>query len=194
MNKRIEQGIETRQEIIKTATRLFAKSGYQAVSIETLLEAVKISRGALYHHFSSKDAVFEAVLESVEQSLARDIIAASRGLVDPVEALRAGSAAWLRFAQDPVIRQIALIDAPAVLGWEKWREIDARHGFGLLRASLEAAERAGRLKKELIDVAAHLLLAALIEAALLVARAKNPTAATRLAQATVNKIIDGIFA
>jgi AcrR family transcriptional regulator len=194
MNKRIEQGIETRQEIIKTATRLFAKSGYQAVSIETLLEAVKISRGALYHHFSSKDAVFEAVLESVEQSLARDIIAASRGLVDPVEALRAGSVAWLRFAQDPVIRQIALIDAPAVLGWEKWREIDARHGFGLLRASLEAAERAGRLKKELIDVAAHLLLAALIEAALLVARAKNPTAATRLAQATVNKIIDGIFA
>jgi len=194
MNKRIEQGIETRQEIIKTATRLFAKSGYQAVSIETLLEAVKISRGALYHHFSSKDAVFEAVLESVEQSLARDIIAASRGLVDPVEALRTGSAAWLRFAQDPVIRQIALIDAPAVLGWEKWREIDARHGFGLLRVSLEAAERAGRLKKELIDVAAHLLLAALIEAALLVARAKNPTAATRLAQAAVNKIIDGIFA
>ena len=194
MNKRIDRGQETRQRIIETATRTFATVGYEATTIETLLEALNISRGALYHHFSSKDAVFEAVLEAVEESLARDIVAAGRNVGDPVKALRAGCDAWLRLAQDAVIRQIVLIDAPAVLGWEKWREIDTRYGFGLLKASLEAAAGGGRVKKDQVDVLAHLLLAALVEAALLIARAPHPAAATRMAHAAINKLIDGIIA
>jgi AcrR family transcriptional regulator len=193
MNKRVDLGLETRRGIIETATRMFATVGYEATSIEALLEALKISRGALYHHFRSKDAVFEAVLEAVEEKLASDIVAAGRSIGDPVKALRAGCEAWLRLAQDPVIRQIVLIDAPAVVGWEKWREIDARYGFGLLKASLESVAGGGRVKKDQMGMLAHLLLAALIEAALLIARAQNPAAAMRTARVAVNKLVDGII-
>jgi hypothetical protein len=111
-----------------------------------------------------------------------------------VKRLRAGCSAWLRLAQDSVIRQIVLIDAPSVVGWQKWREIDARHGFGLLKTSLEAAARAGRLNQELIDVLAHMLLAALMEAALVISRADKPVIAMRVSKAAIDKLIDGMLA
>jgi AcrR family transcriptional regulator len=194
MNKRADQGLTTRQHIVSAATRQFAKPGYEGTSIEALLVELEISRGALYHHFASKEALFEAVLETVEADLAKAIMSAGRGIADPVERLRAGCGAWLRLAQDPVIRQIVLIDAPSVVGWQKWREIDARHGFGLLKTSLEAAARAGRLNQELIDVLAHMLLAALMEAALVISRAEKPVTAMRVSKAAIDKLIDGMLA
>lgn len=193
MNKRIDQGQTTRQQIVTAATRLFAKSGYEGTSIEALLRDLGISRGALYHHFGSKEDLFEAVLEALEAEIAQAVVSAGRGIADPIDQLRAGCAAWLRLSQDAAIRQIVLIDAPSAVGWQKWRETDARHGFGLLKASLEAAARAGWVKAELTDVLAHMLLAALVEAALVIARAEKPVAAMRAGKAAVDQLIDGIL-
>jgi AcrR family transcriptional regulator len=194
LNKRVEQGLATREEIIRVATRLFAEGGYEATSTEVLLEALGISRGALYHHFRGKHALFEAVLDALEARLAKDLMAEVGAVPDPRAALKAGAAAWLRLAIDPAVRRIALIDAPAVLGWETWRAIDARHGFGLLKASIDAAARAGQLKLDDPGLVAHLLLAAMMEAALVVARADVPAAAIRSAGAALDKLIDGLFA
>jgi AcrR family transcriptional regulator len=193
MNKRVEKGQATRQHIVATATDLFAKYGYEGTSIEVVLTKTGISRGALYHHFDSKDVLFEAVLETIEADIARAILAASRGITNPVDALRAGCDAWLKLARDPTIKQIVLLDAPAVLGWQKWREIDSRHGFGLLKASLKAAAAAGRARTDLIDMFAHMLLAALTETALIIARAKNPVAATRKGREAVKELIDKLL-
>jgi hypothetical protein len=92
-----------------------------------------------------------------------------------------------------VVRQVVLIDAPLAVGWQKWREIDARHGFGLLRASLEALVRAGRIRPELVDVMAHMLLAALMEGALIIARSDKPAAALRTAKAAMDRLINGML-
>src|SRR5262245_40031774 len=193
MSKKIEQGQATRRELIAIATRLFVAHGYQGTSIEAVLREAGISRGALYHHFDGKEALFEAVLDQVEADVAQRVARAARDVADPVEALRAGSHAWLRLARDPTIRRIALVDAPSVVGWEKWRAIDERYAFGLLKGALAAAAAAGRVRKELVDVLAHMLLAALAEVALVIARAKDSRAAVRAGEAAVDELLDGVF-
>jgi AcrR family transcriptional regulator len=192
MNKRIEKGLATRQHIVRVANDLFARLGYERSSIEAVLQESGISRGALYHHFPSKEALFEAVLEALEGEVVQRIATAARGIADPVEALRVGSAAFLRLAQEPAARQILLIDAPTALGWRKWREIDARYGFGLIKASLAAAASDGRLRPDLVESVAHLLLASLMELALVVARAEDPATATRQAETAVTGVIDAL--
>lgn len=194
MNRKIEQGQATRLQIVTTATRLFAQSGYEGTSIETVLAELAMSRGALYHHFASKEALFAAVLEATEADVADALVRASRGIADPVEALRAGCKAWLELAGQPAVRQIVLIDAPAVVGWKAWREIEERYSLGLLKAPLRKMAAAGRLPAHLVDVLAHMLLAALNEVALTIARADDPRAATRSGQAAARRLIDGLTA
>ena len=121
-SKRAAQGRATRDQLIEVATRLFAERGYEDTSIEAVLSAAGVSRGALYHHFAGKDALFEAVVESVEQRVNIDEWRRRSAAVrDPMEVIRAGALAWIDLAGDPVIQRIMLTDAPAVLGWERWR-------------------------------------------------------------------------
>src|SRR5262249_36770443 len=122
MSRRIERGQATRQRLLATAARLFAERGYEATSIEEMLQELQVSRGALYHHFDSKEALFEAVLHDIEAEVAEATVVASRGARDPAAALRAGCEAFLELALTPRIRHILLIDAPAPLASHKWRE------------------------------------------------------------------------
>ena len=187
------KGQATRTRIVDTAGELFAKAGYQDTSIEAVLDKSGISRGALYHHFRDKEELFVAVLEAVEARIADATVKASRGIADPVGALLAGCNAWLDISRDPAIRQIVLVDAPAVLGWQKWREIDARYGFGLLKGSLRAAAEAGRLSPTLIEPLAHVLLAAVLEIALLMARANDAPGSVKQAKAALRELIEKLL-
>jgi AcrR family transcriptional regulator len=193
MNKRIEKGLATRDRIVSAATRLFTAAGYEGTSIEDLLGELEISRGALYHHFKGKDELFEAVLERVEADIAEATREATAGISDPVIALRTGVDAFLRMARDEKVKRIVLIDAPAVLGWEKWREIDARHGFGLMKASLKAIAKKGLLRNELTEIYAHILLAGVMETALVIARAPNVEKATRNGRAAIAELINKLL-
>ncbi len=189
MNKKVEKGLATRREIVATATRMFARQGYAGSSIEAMLAESKVSRGALYHHFASKEALFEAVFEAIEAQIAKKIVAKSRRAKGAIETLRAGCDAWLDLARDNTVRQIVLIDAPSVLGWDKWREIDARYSFGMLKASLAAANAKGAIPAASIETFAHMLFAALSEVALIIARAEDPAAATRLGKTAVQELL-----
>ena len=189
MSRKVEQGHATRRDLVATATRLFADRGYEGTSIEAVLQETGVSRGALYHHFSSKEALFEAALEEMEATIARDVAAAAGELEDPVEMLRAGSLAWLRMAGDPVIQQIVLIDAPSVVGWQRWREIDEGNSFGLLKTALQGAADKGRVPAGSVDVLAHMLLAALIEVALVISRAEDTAAATRQGELALEELL-----
>jgi AcrR family transcriptional regulator len=193
MNKKVAQGQATRQHVVEVATRLFAGEGYEATSIESVLAAAEISRGALYHHFASKEALFEAVLDSVEAQVAARTAAAARGIADPVEGMRAAWQAFLGMAADPVIRRIVLLDAPAAVGWDKWREIDARHGFGQLKARLARIAAQGRMREDLVEFYAHLLLAALLEAALVIARADDFDAALKTGRDAVDGLLRAVL-
>ncbi|WP_043616036.1 TetR/AcrR family transcriptional regulator [Nonomuraea candida] len=167
MNLKAERGAATRDRVLTIATRLFAERGYDDTSIETVLQESGLSRGALYHHYAGKEALFEAVLEATEAAVGAKIVQAVRGSASPAEALRTGVLAWIRLAGDPVVKRIVLIDAPAVLGWERWRALEERYSFGMLKSALEAS---GAVPAEFLDLHAHMLLAAVNESALLVAR------------------------
>jgi AcrR family transcriptional regulator len=194
VNQRVEQGQATRAALIDVATGLFATNGYEATAIPAVLDAAGVSRGALYHHFKSKEALFEAVLQAVEAQATLKVTRAARGATDPLDGLRRGCAAYLAMCRDPAVRRISLIDAPAVVGWERWREIDEQHSFGLIKAAIAAIAADGRVKPELVDVMAHVVLAALLEVALLVARADEGRLAIRRGQEAVDELLTALFA
>jgi AcrR family transcriptional regulator len=186
--------VAARTRLLDAARELFAREGYQHVSIQDVLNQAGLSRGALYHHFKSKTDLFEAVLEATETEIAAALLAAGRGAGSSRDALRSGCVAWLDVASDPAVRQIALIDAPTAVGWERWREIDARHGFGMLRSALAHHYADGEaLTSDLLDSYAHVLLAALLELGLLVAHADDPVAARESAVTAVDQLLDGLL-
>jgi AcrR family transcriptional regulator len=187
---RLEKGIATRERLIATGRELFGQRGYEATSIEAILEAAGVARGALYHHFATKQALFDAVLDRVVGEIADEAAVVARAAADPIASLRAGCGAWLRMALDPAIQRISLVDAPAVVGWTRWRELDDRHTLGRLRHNLELIAAEGRLPAADVDLLAHMVLASVNEAALLIARADDPDAALAMGQTAVDALID----
>jgi AcrR family transcriptional regulator len=193
-DKRLEKGQETRRAIVETATRLFAEHGYAGVSIETVLTACHISRGALYHHFASKEALLEAAFEAVEVDVTAKVLASAASAGSAAGAVEAGCEAFLDLTQDPVVRQIMLTDAPSVLGWDKWREIDERHAFGLMKAALEPAAKDAGIAASLVDAFAHMLLASLSEIALMIAEADDAAVALENGKGAVRELLSRILA
>jgi AcrR family transcriptional regulator len=187
---RIEKGRATRERLIQAGRELFGARGYEDTSIGAILQAAGVTRGSLYHHFETKEALFDAVLDRVVAEIAATAAQAARAAPDPVASLRAGFAAWLRMALDPGVQRIALLDPPSVVGWTRWREIDEQHILGGLRATMRRLARQGRLPPGDVDLYAHMLLAAVNEAALLIARAEDPAAALATGQAAVDALID----
>lgn len=194
VNKRVEQGRATRAALIDVATELFATNGYDATAIPAVLDAAGVSRGALYHHFESKEALFEAVLKAVEAQAMVKVTRAAGAATDPLDGLRRGCAAYLAMCRDPIVRQISLIDAPSVVGWQRWREIDEQHAFGLVKSAIAAIAADGRVQAELVDVMAHMVLAALLEVALLVAGADEGRLAIRRGQDAIDELLTALFA
>ena len=188
-NKNVARGEATRAQLIAIGTSLFASRGYDDTSIEAVLREAGISRGSLYHHFAGKEALFEAVLEDVEARVGSETIAAAEGAAGPGAALRAGCLAWIRIAGDPVVQRILLIDAPSVLGWERWRAMEERHALGLIRAALQAAAEEGSLRRDLVGTLAHVLLASVNEVALLVARSDDPAAAMQAGADAIDELL-----
>ena len=193
MNSRRDRGQATRDRLVDVATTLFAELGYDGTSIEAVLDAAEVSRGSLYHHFASKQALFEAVLDTVETRITHEMMAAVTGATDAVDALRRGCLAWVWLAGDPVVQRIVLIDAPAVLSWQRWREIEEQYGLGLIRGAMLRAAREGRLRPELVDVFAHMVLATMNELALVVVEADDQDEARRRAEVAVDEYLGRLF-
>jgi AcrR family transcriptional regulator len=188
-NKNVTRGEATRAQLIAIATRLFASRGYEDTSIEAVLQEAGVSRGSLYHHFAGKEALFEAVLDDVETRVGSQTIAAAVGADGPAAALRAAFLAWIKLAGDPVVQRILLIDAPAVLGWERWRAMEERHALGAIRATLQAIADQGNLRPELVGTLAHVLLASVNEVALVVARSDDPAAAMKEGADAIDELL-----
>ena len=193
MNKNVERGKATRAQLIEIATRLFAERGYDGTSIEAVLAESGVSRGSLYHHFPGKEALFLAVMEDAGVRATQPAVEAMRAAQDPVAALRIGCLAWIRLAGDPVVRQIMLIDAPAVLGWQRWRELDEQGPLGVIRDLLAGAADAGRIPARHVDAFAHIVLAALNETSLVVARAGDRAKALALAESAIGEFLDRLL-
>jgi AcrR family transcriptional regulator len=189
-----ERSAATRAALIGAARRLFAERGYAAVGTPEVVAAAGVTRGALYHQFDGKADLFLAVYEAVEQELAERIgeQVAAAGASDPLAALTAGAEAFLDACAEPDVQRIVLIEAPAVLGWDAWRAVGLKYGLGLTEAILRAAMEAGRIAEQPVRPLAHVLIGALDEAALYVARADDPAAAREQMRSVLRGIVGGL--
>jgi AcrR family transcriptional regulator len=191
-NKKAEQGEATRARLLRVARDLFARRGYAGVGTEEIVRRARVTRGALYHHFRDKKDLFRAVHEQLEGELVESLGQRIAGIEDARELLAAGVRSFLDACTDPALAQISLIDAPSVLGWAEWREIDARYGMGLVRLGLEAAMDQGVMPRQNPEPLAHLILAALGESALLIANADEPRAARREVEEPLLALLEGL--
>jgi AcrR family transcriptional regulator len=192
--KHAERSEATRAALVAAARPLFADRGYAHVGTEEIVRAAGVTRGALYHQFRDKEELFAAVVEQVEQELAqRTGVAAMAGqqpgAPDPLAELRTGAQAWLEACTEPEIQRIVLLDGPAVLGWERWREIGMRYSIGLVEAVLQAAIELGQLPPQPVRPLAHVLMGAIDEAALYVATAEDPRAAWGEVTAVLDRLL-----
>jgi len=187
-----ERSATTRAALIAVARELFTEKGYVDVGTEEIVRKTNVTRGALYHHFSDKRDLFRAVHQQVEEDMVGAITEAVVGIEDPVEVLVAANRRFLDLCTDPNWTRIPLIDAPSVLGWTEWRATDMRYGLGLATAALTAAMDAGALRRSPVRPLAHLLLAAMGEAGLMIAQADDPEAERREVEPTLVELIEGL--
>jgi AcrR family transcriptional regulator len=192
MSVREERARGTRDELVRAARELFAERGYARVGTEEIVARARVTRGALYHHFRDKRDLFRAVHEELERELVESLGDEIAGIEDARELLARGVRSFLDACTDPALAQISLVDAPSVLGWAEWREIDARHGMGLVRLGLEAAMEQGVIPRQDPEPLAHLLLAVLGEAALLIAHSGDSYAARREVEGPVLALLQGL--
>jgi AcrR family transcriptional regulator len=182
----------TRGRLIATARTLFASQGFAATSTEQILEAAEVSRGALYHHFASKTDLFQATFEAVEEESTAQVLqsATASGETDPIRILELGFDAFLdQCVINPEVQRIVMLDGPTVLGWDTWHELDERYAFGTLKAVLSAAAETGRIDDAAVGPLSHLLLGAVMQAGMVVARADDPAAAKEAMAASFARLV-----
>jgi len=183
----------TRRLLVTAARSLFGARGYAGVGTEEIVRAAGVTRGALYHQFRDKADLFAAVAEQVEAEIAdRIATGAAEAAADPVEALRVGARLFLDACAEPEAERIILLDAPAVLGWQAWRDLAGRYGLGLVQLALQSAVDVGAIVPQPVEPLAHVLIGALDECALYIAQAEDPVAAREQCTAIFDQILRGI--
>src|SRR6201992_1407584 len=191
-----QRAADTRKALIGAARDLFAARGYDDVGAEEIVKSAGLTRGALYHHFpGGKAGMLEAVYEQIEAEPTERVahVVLDSEMHSPLAAMKAGVAAFLDECAEPAFQRIVLHDAPAVLGWDRWRETSASTGLGLIEASLIAAIEAGEIRPLPVRPTAHLLLGALDEAAMLLVRSSDPPGRAEIPSALL-ALIDGFAA
>ncbi len=189
-----EKHAATRAALLATARGLFAEKGYAGAGTEDVVREAQVTRGALYYHFADKRALFEAVVETEAALVLAAINAASATAASPLDALLLGSRAFLDACLAPGTRQIYLLDAPSVLGWARWREIDGRHAMGALRSGVEAAMAALPEQRRLPPEAlTYLLSGAMNEAVLWLAETGDAAAARAACETVLNRLLALLF-
>jgi AcrR family transcriptional regulator len=190
--ERIQRSASTKSTLISAARELFVLKGYFATGTEEIVAKAEVgTRGALYHHFADKKDLFRAVFDQVQADLA-----AATTVNDRDDALDLLTAALQQFldasADNRDVQQILLIDGPAVLGWDQWRSLEAQYGLGVITAMLNKAVLQRVISRQPTAPLAHMLLAAVDEAALFIAHAPDRRRAHTQARRSLKGLLGGL--
>lgn len=190
-----ERTAATRASLIGAARELFAEHGYAGVGTQAIVEAAGVTRGALYHQFGDKKGLFEAVFDAVEeQSIGGAAQAvAQAGERDPVDTMLVAVDAFLEAIAAPGVTRITMIDAPAVLGWEAWRERGEKYGIAVIEGLLVRAIDKGELDPQPVRPLAHAILGMLDESALYITRADDRDTAIAEVRAVIARFVRGLL-
>jgi AcrR family transcriptional regulator len=189
-----ERSARSRNALLEAAAKGLSRHGYGHLRLEEVAREAGYTRGALYHQFDDKVGLFAAVYEQVEQDLVSDIARQimERQPLDPLEAMRVAARLFLDGCSAPEVQQIVLIDAPAVLGWDRWRAVGVKYGLGVIEGMLAHAIATGAIPEQPLRPTAHVLLGALDEAALFVSRATDREKARSEMDSVCERLISGI--
>jgi AcrR family transcriptional regulator len=190
--RQAERSEFTRGAILEAARQLFADRGFGGATVDDIARAAGVAKGAVYHHFTTKEDLFEAVFEQVSAQLVTEVVRSGAGARDALDAMVVGTRAYFEICSGPPYRQIILIDGPAVLGWQRWREIDAAHFGRMIPAALAAAMEQGLLAPQPVEPLARLLLGAASEAAAACASSADPRAVGMAHAAAFQALLDGL--
>lgn len=192
MAKQAERREATRGAIIRAATELFGRDGFAATSVDQLAERAGVAKGAVYHHFETKEALFETVFDAASRDVAARVGLAARKADDPLASISLGTRAYFKFCSEGATGRIILGDGPAVLGWQKWREVDARHFGAVFPDVLRAAIKQGLIDDQPVEPMANLLLGAVTEAAVACANSKTPAETGRRHAEALDRLLQGL--
>jgi AcrR family transcriptional regulator len=176
---RAEQVAQTRGALVAAGRRLFGEKGFRATSVEDLAREARVTTGALYHHFPTKTALFEAVFLQAHTDLMTASKKAAQGASDGIDELARGFDAFLDGVLQPDMQRILIVDGPAVLGLARYTELDEQYAHAVIVHSLTAAAQAGTIKVEDPETATRLLLGALTRGAMLIANSPDPVETRR---------------
>ena len=189
----VERSETTIEQLIGVARRLFATKGFSSTSIHEIVEQAGMTRGALYHHFSSKEELFEAVFQREQEALNTRVRTAAMRKKSAWAQLKAGCDEFLHATLDPETQQILMLDGPAVLG-PQFRQSEEPHAIALLKGVVEKAMHEGALRKRPVMPLVHLLFGALCQGAMVIARADDQEETTRAMRQEIRRLLDAIEA
>lgn len=178
--------------LVVAARELFATNGYEGTSLDAVAAQAQVTKGAVYHHFTGKRQLFEAVFTREIDRMAVPLLEAYRAKRDPWDAFRASCRVFLDVCLEPGTQRIVLLDAFTALGWEEMRRLETPL-LAMMEAGITRAVDAGRIAKRPAGPLAHFLFGALCETAMIVARADDQQAAHRQAVTEIRRILDGLM-
>ncbi|WP_127480084.1 TetR/AcrR family transcriptional regulator [Nocardioides pantholopis] len=192
-SRRQQYSASTKRALVDVAEDLFTQHGYAATSLDTIVAGARVTKGALYHHFTGKQALFEAVFERVESDASRAIQRAVRGKADPWEKAVAGLRAFLAVVQEPRYRRIVVQEGPAVLGHERYREQEERSTFANVVEIVRSVTTAGtwEVEEEMLQTFSRIFFGAMSSAGECVATATDPLAAAQRVETAITFILQG---
>lgn len=191
----VERSAATRDALISAARKLWGQRGYAEVGTPEIATEAGVTRGAMYHQFADKATLFRDVVEAVEKDVMTRLAmsVAASGATSPTDMIRAAVDGWLDVSGDPEVRQLVLLDAPAVLGWAGFRDVAQRYSLGMTEQLITEAIKAGQLADLPVRPTATVLIGALDEAAMAIAMADDRERAHREVRQVLRHLIDGMF-
>jgi len=191
-SRREEYAETTRTAIVEAAIAQFTVNGFAGSSIDAVAESARVTKGAVYHHFKDKADLFEAAFVVMEERLLAKVTAGVEAIKDPWGLIARGIDLFLAECCEADFRRIALQEAPAALGWNRWKEIEERYFLGLVTAALDALVQGGHISIPPDDLVARMVLAAMAEAGLAVASATERETERKRAGALVMRLLVGL--
>ncbi|MPZ86354.1 MAG: TetR family transcriptional regulator [Actinophytocola sp.] len=192
-SRRVDYTESTRQALVDSALDLFTEHGYAGTSLDAIVKRARVTKGALYHHFSGKQALFEAAFDLVETAaLDRLTAVAVDGDGTAWDRAMEGIQAYVRVCLEPSYQRIVIHEAPVVMGWERWREAEEHFSYGLVRGTVEALVESGEIEPLPVEVTARVLFGALSAGAETIASSADPKKAAAEVTRTIVAVMEGM--
>jgi AcrR family transcriptional regulator len=190
--RRQDYSASTKRALVEVARELFTEQGYAGTSLDAIVGGARVTKGALYHHFSGKQELFEAVFEAVEDDAARAIRSAVKDRKDPWDKAMAGLRAFLAVCQQPAYRRVVIAEGPAVLGYERYREQEERSTFGIVQDIVAAVLTTYELEQSMIETFSRVFFGAMSAAGSAVTSSDDPKRASAEVEAAIAFFLAGL--